>query len=90
MGDHRPRNEERLEEGKLALVLSDGLCFYSSGVTSGVFLETKQNKKYTKKYKFTKSETHNQLRFPHKLDGVSIFINQLLHIVLLAVGFHQH
>jgi len=30
------------------------------------------------------SETHNQLWFPHKLDGVSIFINQLLHIVLLA------
>lgn len=24
MQDHRPRNEERLEEGKSALVLSDG------------------------------------------------------------------
>lgn len=24
MGDHRPRNEERLEEGKPALVFSDG------------------------------------------------------------------
>lgn len=55
MGDHRPRNEERLEEGKPALVLSDG--FSASTVLEQLLVFSwKQSK--TKNTKHKKIQVH--------------------------------
>lgn len=55
VGDHRPRNKERLEEGKPALVLSDG--FSASTVLEQLLVFSwKQSK--TKNTKHKKIQVH--------------------------------
>lgn len=69
-------------------MLSDG--FSASAVLEQLLVFSwKQNKTKTTNCS-AKSQTHYQLWFPHKLDRVSTVINQLLHIVLLVVVFHQY